>query len=107
MTFRVIVTEKAKGDLRHYFSVAAEHAPETAARWLDRFEASLQTLSSNPERCATAPEDDLVDQTIRQLFVGKRTGRYRVLFTIMGDDVVVLHIRRGTMDRAMKEDLYE
>jgi len=33
MTYQVIVTEKAKGDLRHYYSVAAEHAPDTAARW--------------------------------------------------------------------------
>ena len=107
MTYRVIVTEKAKGDLRHYYSVAAEHAPDTAARWLDRFEASLQTLSTNPERCATAPENDLVGQTIRQLFVGKRTGRFRVLFTIVDDDVFVLHIRRGTMDKAIEEDLCE
>ena len=73
MTHRVIITQKAKDDLRHYYSVAAQHAPETAARWLNRFEVSLQTLSDNPTRCPLAPEDDLVDQPIYQFFYGKRS----------------------------------
>ncbi len=107
MTYQVVVTQRAKDDLRGYYLVAAEFAPETAARWLDRFEASLQTLSTNPERCDLAPEDDLVDQTIRQFFFGKRAGRYRVLFAIENDKVLVLHIRRGTMDKAAEEDLAE
>jgi plasmid stabilization system protein ParE len=85
MTYQVIVTQRAKDDLRGYYLVAAENAPETAARWLDRFEASLQTLSTNPERCDLAPEDDLVDQKIRQFFFGKR----------------------GTMDKAAEADLAE
>jgi len=41
MTHFVVVTQKAKDDLRHYYAVAAEHAPETAARWLNRFEDAL------------------------------------------------------------------
>ena len=105
MTHQVIVTQRAKDDLRRYYLLAAEYAPETAARWLDRFESSLQTLATNPERCDLAPEDDLVDQTIRQFFFGKRTGRYRVLFAIEDNQVMVLHIRRGTMDKAAEEDL--
>lgn len=105
MTFSVLVTQRAKDDLRHYYAVAAEHAPETAARWLDRFENALQTLSTNPTRCPLAPENDLVDPPIHQLFFGKRAARYRALFTIEGDCVIVLHIRRGTMDKAAESDL--
>ena len=81
MTHRVTITQKAKDDLRHYYAVAAQHAPTTAARWLNRFETTLQTLSENPTRCLLAPENDLVDQPIYQLFYGKRRGRYRALFT--------------------------
>ena len=105
MTYSVIVTQKAKDDLRHYYAVAAEHAPETAVRWLHRFEDALQTLSTNPTRCPLAPENDLVDQTIYQRFFGKRSGRYRALFTIAGNDVLVLHIRRGAMDKGAESDL--
>ena len=105
MTYSVIVTRKAKDDLRHYYRVAAAHAPETAARWLHGFEDALQTLSTNPTRCLLAPENDLVDQTIYQFSYGKRSGRYRALFTIEGNHVLVLHIRRGTMDKASESDL--
>jgi plasmid stabilization system protein ParE len=107
MMHRVIITQKAKNDLRHYYAVAAQHAPETAARWLNRFEASLRTLSSNPTRCPRAPESDLVDQPIYQYFYGRRSSRYRVLFTIEGEQVLVLHIRRGTMDKTAESDLFE
>ncbi len=106
MTYTVIVTQKAKDDLRHYYTVAAKHAPETAARWLKRFEDSLQTLSTNPTRCPLAAENDLVDPPIYQFFFGKRAGRYRVLFTIEPGRVLVLHIRRGAMDKAAEADLF-
>jgi len=105
MTHSVIVTRRAKDDLRHYFAVAAEHAPEAALRWLDRFEESLQTLSTNPTRCPLAPENHLIYQSVYQYFYGKRAARYRVLFTSDEDRVLVLHIRRGTMDKAAESDL--
>lgn len=107
MTHPVVITQRAKDDLRHYFAVAAEHAPETAARWLRRFEEALQTLSNNPTRCPLAPENDQVDRAIYQFLFGKRTARYRALFTIEDDRVLILHIRRGTMDTAAESDLCE
>ena len=106
MTHFVIVTQKAKDDLRHYYSFAAERAPATAARWLNRFEEALQTLATNPTGCWLAPENDQVDQTIYQFLYGQRSGRYRALFTIDGDRVRVLHIRRGTMDKAAEVDFF-
>ncbi len=106
MTHTVIVTQKAKDDLRHYYCVAAERAPQTAVRWLNRFENALQSLSDNPARCALAPENDLVAPQIYQLLYGRRNARYRALFTIEGTRVVVLHVRRGAMDKAAESDLF-
>jgi plasmid stabilization system protein ParE len=106
MTHPVVITQKAKDDLRHYFAIAAEHAPETAARWLNRFEVALQSLCENPTRCSLAPENDLVAPTIYQLLYGKRTARFRALYTIQDDDVIVLHIRRGAMDKAVESELF-
>jgi plasmid stabilization system protein ParE len=105
MTHPVIITQRAKDDLRHYYAVAAEHAPETAARWLSRFEEAIQTLSNNPTLCPLAPENNLVDWTIYQFLFGKRMARYRALLTIEDDRVLILHIRRGTMDTAAESDL--
>ena len=106
MKYVVIVTQKAKDDLRHYYAVAAEHAPHTAARWLNRFEEALKSLSVNPARCGLAPENDLVDPPIYQFFYGRRSRRYRALFTIEDDRVLILHIRRGTMDKAAESELF-
>jgi plasmid stabilization system protein ParE len=107
MTYRVAVTRRAKEDLRHYFLLASEHAPQTALDWLARFESTLESLASNPERCSLAPENNLVEDEIRQLFVGKMNRRFRALFTIREDEVLVLHVRRGTMSKATAEDLGE
>jgi toxin ParE1/3/4 len=107
MTYRVVISQRATDDLRSYYVLAAEHAPGAALQWLNRFEIALASLSSNPERCPLAPEDNLIDTTVRQLFFGKRAGRFRALFTVRGQDVLVLHIRRGTMDKASAAELTE
>mgnify|MGYP003675445495 CR=1 FL=1 len=104
MSRSVLITERAKADLRSYYLFAAEHAPTTAAKWLLRFEATLETLAANAERCTLAPENDLVDETIRQLHFGKGTSKFRALLLIRESEVVVLHIRRGAMDRAEPTD---
>lgn len=106
MNYRVIVSPNAKSDLRGYFLNAAEHAPRTAERWLGRFENALASLSTNPERCALAPENDAVDAEIRQLLFGKRRSMFRALFTVVKDEVHILHIRRATMQTAKPDELF-
>ncbi len=106
MSYRVVVTAAAKQDLRAAFLWAAERAPETAALWLERFEAELQTLATFPERFQLAPESALVvEPQIRQLIFGRRASAFRALYTIVDDDVRILHIRRAARDWATPEDL--
>ena len=105
MKYQVIVTAAAKQDLRNAYLWAAERAPLTAARWLHRLEAELQTLADYPERFQLAPENGLVESEIRQLIFGRRRSAYRALFTIVGDQVQVLHIRRAARDWATPDDL--
>ena len=106
MTYRVAITENAKANLRDYYQFAARNAPQTAARWLNRFQDALETLNQNPQRCGLAMENDLVDQQIRQLLFGKTPHVFRALITIVGDEVQVLHIRRATMDSASASELF-
>ena len=106
MSYLVVITANAKENLRSYYLQAAKRAPVTAARWLNRFEAALATLASNPQRCGTAPENNAADEEIRQFLFGKRGRVFRALFTIAEDEVRVLHIRRAVMDTASPEELY-
>ena len=48
-----------------------------------------------PHRCPLAPEDDEFSFEVRQLLYGSKQHRYRILFTIHADLVVIIHIRHG------------
>lgn len=105
MSRRVHLTARAKDDLRQYFLHAAEHAPEAAKAWLERFEQALNTLGDMPERCAVAPENDRVEPEVRQFLFGRGRQIYRSLFVVEDAEIRVLHIRRGTRDLASSDDL--
>jgi hypothetical protein len=70
-----------------------------------RFDDELHTLAHFPQRCELAPENKLVESEIRQLIFGRRRGAYRALFTIVGNEVRVLHVRRAARDWAEAADL--
>ena len=106
MTYRVIIESRAYDDLDKAYERAARHAPQTAYRWLNRFEEALATLSNSPERCLLAPENELVNPEIRQFIFGKGRARYRALFTIEEESVRVLHIRWGGMSLASKDEFF-
>jgi len=95
MKFRVLLQRLALEDLREAYEWASRHAPHTAARWLDRFQDSLNTLGSNPHRCPLAYENGKVAVEVREFHFGKRPAVFRVIFTIEADAVRVLRIRRS------------
>ena len=105
MRYRVVVTANAKTNLRDYYMRASRMAPVTADRWLGRFEAAIESLVDHPERCQLAAESSSVEPTIRQLLFGRKGAVFRVLFTVVGNEVRVLHIRRGVMSAADPSDL--
>ena len=105
--YRVVISATAKRNLLDAYRWAAKNAPQTAARWLDRFQTALGTLSTNPKRCSVAPEAELVGREVRQYLFGKRQHVWRALFVIEADEVRVLHVRRAAMDTATPEDLQD
>ena len=105
MTYRVVVQLLALGDLEESYCWAARHAPDTAGRWLNHFYAELQTLAHDPHRCSLAPENHKLSREIRQLLFGKRPNVFRAIFTIEGDTVRVLRIRRGSRRFLTKREL--
>jgi plasmid stabilization system protein ParE len=107
MNYAVILQPRAIRDLEEAYLWSARRAPDAAARWLDRFHAALQTLSTNPQRCGIAPENDVVEQEIRQFLFGKYPNVWRALFVIRDNEVRVLHVRRALMQTAAPEDLRE
>jgi plasmid stabilization system protein ParE len=95
MTYKVILLRRAEQDLREATEYIAERAPAAAERWFNEFVVALQTLSENPERCGLAPGNGHFSYQVRQFFYRTRS-KYptRALFTIAGDEVRILMIRR-------------
>ncbi len=106
MGFRVELTPRAQEDIREIFDWIHENAPEAAARWYDGLAVKLASLEQHPGRCSKAPEEDLVQREIRQLYYGKRPRDwYRALFDIKDDRVRVLRVRRCTQDEVPRDQL--
>ena len=96
--YRVILTPEAEADLRTAYRYIRRHAPRAAREWIQHARQSVKSLSHHPERCPLARESLSFDEAIRELLLGTgNRGTYRVLFTVIGKSVYILHIRHGSM----------
>jgi plasmid stabilization system protein ParE len=95
VSYRVVLQQRALDDLEEAYLWAAEQAPHTAGRWLNRFQATIESLSEHPQRCSRAKEDATVDLELRELLFGQRPNLFRVIFALDGSTVRVLRIRRA------------
>ena len=93
--YRVDITGAAEAELEEAYLWIREESPERAARWRIGLLKQIERLEKLPERCPLAPENAFFVEEIRQLLYGRRSGVYRILFTIEKDRVYVLHIRHG------------
>ena len=91
MTYTVVVTTEAEGDLDQVFRFVAFEKPDAARQFVTGLRRRLKTLASMPRRCPRAPEDGLDGLEIRHLI----HGRYRIIFAIDGRTVVILQVRHG------------
>ncbi len=112
MAYRVELTPQAVSDLDAALQYVVEAAPARAERWLAGMMAAVYSLEQMPERCPLAPESKDFGKDIREIFYGKRTGIYRILFCIYGQDsnegiVRVICVRHGARNRLKPEDLAE
>lgn len=103
MKYRVEIEPAATAEIHEAFRWIAEQAPQPAARWYNGLEVCIQALADMPERCPFATENEFFDQEIRQLLHGRKYHRYRVLFTIRGNVVHVLHVRHGARKHLKRE----
>jgi plasmid stabilization system protein ParE len=94
MSDRVRITRDAAEDLDRRLTSLAERSPEAADRLNDRFEAALIRLLEFPLSCGLAHEHGSFDEELRHLlFWTDPRRKYRALFVVRGDEVLVLAVR--------------
>ncbi len=100
MAFRVRQTAQADYDLDLILEwLLAQQAGDSGLRWFRRLKEAINSLTEMPGRCMLASENADFPFEVRQLLYGHKPHQYRVLFTIEGSDVVILHIRHGRRRR--------
>jgi len=98
MRYRVVMTPEAEGDLRATARYIRLDNPRAATAWLKGARQCIKSLAQHPERCPLAPETTSFVEPIRELLYGHgNRGTYRILYTVLGKTVFVLHVRHGAM----------
>lgn len=91
MKYRVTFNREALGDIERSYEWGRRHwGEELTARWLDELFSTVDSrLASFPLGCPLAPESVESMYEIRQLIFD----RYRILYTVRADEVLVIHLR--------------
>ena len=94
MIYKVRVLERAQNDVDGILRWLLERSPSGAARWHAAFMSASATLANDPHRFALASERPALDRDVRErLFKTPRGRRYRIVFTIVGQEVRILRVR--------------
>lgn len=73
-----------------------QYSSANASEWFQGLIEAINSLEKSPQRCSLAPENDTFDEEIRQLLYGKRRSTYRIIFTVSGQTVYILHVRHAS-----------
>ena len=96
MTYRVVVTARARADCGAGVPVIADQSPDAAARWYVGLENAIAKLTVMPERHPIAEDESAqLGITLRQMLYGRRRGVYRLLFSIEGESVTLHYVRHS------------
>jgi plasmid stabilization system protein ParE len=94
MTYRIRPTQRAEADIeRLYASLIERRGEDAARRWYEAYTRAVDRLRKMPYSCGLSHENPLFAEEIRHLLFGLSTDRrYRALFTVRGNEVVILAI---------------
>jgi plasmid stabilization system protein ParE len=108
MRFTVSVLERAWTDADRIFEWIAGKSARGAISWNQAFAKALVELTSDADQHGIALESAESSDAIRQKFFKTRRGRpYRILFTMIGNEVRVLRVRGPGQSSVTAEDVHE
>lgn len=108
MSFLVRVLRHADQEVQDILHFIAEErkAPEGARAWYRVYEAALERLAEAARTLPLAAENEFVDYEVRQILFKTRKGKtHRGLFTIVGNEVRLLHVRGPGQDVLKREEM--
>lgn len=96
MKYTVVFRKEARDEaIQAAAYIAEQGAPDAALRWYQGLEETINSLAEMPARCSYARENELFPDTELRQFVYHS---HRLIFTIRGDQVHVLHVRHAARE---------
>jgi plasmid stabilization system protein ParE len=106
MAFRVVLTDRAEADVESVLNWFREQrATDAGGRWFAQLREKLQTLEQYPQRCPLAAESEDVSLEVRELLLGRKRFKHRILFTVIGQTVTILRVWHSSRDAIIRSDL--
>jgi plasmid stabilization system protein ParE len=95
MNFRVHQTPQAEADIeRLYGSIAKRRGFDVADQWYEVYTKALERVRTMPLSCGIAYENPRFSEEVRcLLFWIHRKRKFRALFVVRDDEVVILTVR--------------
>ncbi|PZD71052.1 hypothetical protein C1752_08255 [Acaryochloris thomasi RCC1774] len=113
MNYEIELSSIAEAEADNAFlQISKFTSSDNAKRWYTGLLKAIESLSTMPNRCPLARENEYFSQEIRQLLYGRGRNSYRVIFTVLESTpaVRILHIRHasqqvtGTQPESGEED---
>ncbi|HEY5315085.1 MAG TPA: type II toxin-antitoxin system RelE/ParE family toxin [Pirellulales bacterium] len=107
MSYTVVTTERAAREIEESATWwAQERSTEQAERWYQGIRGAIAGLATFPERCAIAPERNTLSYDLRELGFGLgMRPTHRIVFTIVGETVLVLTVRHAAQAPVRPEEI--
>ena len=94
MSYKLTILSHAHRDFAEIVAWLVKASLQGADRWINAFDEALSSIVQNPSSFGLAPEDEFISIEIRQALFQTKHGRsYRILFTIVEQEVRVLRLR--------------
>lgn len=99
MSYEVVLLQNAQQEFNETIDWIATYSQAGVQSWMSAFEKVLLRLENDPFSFGLAIENASVEYEVRQATFRTVRGKYyRLLFTIVGNQVRVLHLRSPGQD---------
>jgi plasmid stabilization system protein ParE len=95
----VVLQPPALIDIAEAHAYIEIRSPIDADRWLAGLQTAIADIGTFPRGYPLARESGRSKRELRQMVYGRGLRAYRVVFTIEGEEVHVLHVRRAARRR--------
>jgi plasmid stabilization system protein ParE len=107
MRFIVRLLDRARKDADDIYEWLSWRSESGADRWLAAFQEALDSLETNALRHGFAPESGEFIVEIRECFFKTSQGkRYRLLYTVDGDEVFAVSVRGPGQPPVSEQSVY-